>query len=245
MEKPGETCSCSPHPSSSKPTPAPEAKFSRRSGRSPAIRTPSICSSWPAWQPTGRSSAALLLAPRRDCRGSNPSTPWIKNPSTRRSHLHLRLRICIVQVCTTPRRQPSSSANSSSSAIVDKELGVGDLVGAGQGPGCTQGEQRQEEDPERSRLCRDGGSLTLVVFICLIHVCTKPAAALILSSSSHSPSTIGKGPGVGNCPGAEQRPRNESSDEEKAMAPLFIFGGVLSAAGGEARAVRLSPAPSR
>ena len=69
MEKPGETCSSSPHPSSSKPPPAPEAKFSRRSG-SPAIRTPSICSSWPAWQPTGRSSAALLLAPRRDCRGS-------------------------------------------------------------------------------------------------------------------------------------------------------------------------------
>ncbi|KAG2583589.1 hypothetical protein PVAP13_6KG233700, partial [Panicum virgatum] len=171
MEKPGETCSSSPHPSS-KPPPAPEAKFSRRSG-SPAIRTPSICSSWPAWQPTGRSSAALLLAPRRDCRGSNPSTPWIKDPSTRRSHLHLRLRICI------------------------------------------------------------------------IHVCTKPAAALILSSSSHSPSTIGKGPGVGNCPGAEQRPRNESSDEEKAMAPLFIFGGVLSTAGGEAGAVRSSPAPSR
>ena len=83
------------------------------------------------------------------------------------------------------------------------------------------------------------------VFICLIHVCTKPAAALILSSSSHSPSTIGKGPGVGNCPGAEQRLRNESSDEEKAMAPLFIFGGVLSAAGGEAGAARSSPAPSR
>ena len=103
MEKPGETCSSSPHPPSSKLPPAPEAKFSRRSG-SPAIRTPSICSSLPAWQPTGRSSAALLLAPRRDCRGSNPSTPWIKNPSTRRSHLHLRLRICIVQVCTTPRR---------------------------------------------------------------------------------------------------------------------------------------------
>ena len=160
MEKPGETCSSSPHPSSSKPPPAPEAKFSRRSG-SLAIRAPSIYSSWPAWQPTGRSSAALLLAPRRDCRGSNPSTPWIKNPSTRRSHLHLRLRICIVQVCTTPRRQPSSSANSSLSAIVDKELGVGDLVGAGHGPGCTQGEQRQEEDPERSRLCRDGGSLAL------------------------------------------------------------------------------------
>ena len=89
-----------------------------------------------------------------------------------------------------------------------------------------------------SRLCRAGGSLAIVVFICLIHVCTKPAAALILSSSSHSPSTIGKGPGVGNCPGAEQRPRNESSDEEKAMAPLFIFGGVLSAAGVEAGAVR-------
>ncbi|KAG2568075.1 hypothetical protein PVAP13_7NG288124 [Panicum virgatum] len=160
MEKPGETCSCSPHPSSSKPTPAPEAKFSRRSG-SPAIRTPSICSSWPAWQPTGRSSAALLLAPRRDCRGSNPSTPWIMNPSTRRSHLHLRLRICIVQVCTTPRRQPSSSANSSSSAIVDKELGVGDLEGA------------RKENRGRRRI-RKG------------HACATTAAASPLSSSSAS-----------------------------------------------------------
>ena len=63
-EEPGETCSSSPHPSSSKPPPVPETKFSRRSG-SPTIRTPSICSS---------STARQLSGAAPPCRLSSTST---------------------------------------------------------------------------------------------------------------------------------------------------------------------------
>ena len=194
MEKPGETCTSSPHPSSSKPPPAPEAKFSRRSG-SPAIRTPSICSSLPAWQPTGRSSAALLLAPRRDCRGSR---------------IHLQGGRTCTFVCgsasskSAPRRggslHPQRIRARRPSSTRSWESAISSAPGKGQGA--------RKENRGRRRIQKG-------------HACAATAAASPLSSSSASSTSAPsrRRPSSSHLPHTRHPPSARGRESATAPAP--------------------------